>query len=1151
MSSIQNNQANTIKQPSRLTTRLLFILLTFSCLALFYPAFLLAQDTEQEPEPVPSEEVQQTALRIGAEYIRVGFDEVSLQFYKGDRIPSTGAPIFQFGVVRYGNLNGVPYVFALDEAGQQLDLTELEAREGVRFFEVSDITVAPIPNWTPVSGAAITIDPRVNNLVLNQGDTFNEVITVTIPGAVTIPKVDVYFLADTTGSMGQELAAVKSASQDIMSTLVISYPTTNWAFGVGNYADFNNYDPYAFKHQQSLISNIATVSNTINSLPLLSGVDTPEGQLYALDQLAEPPNGTIGWRTGTERIIVWFGDAPGHDPVCQAISGLSYDITEASVTAKLTVQQITVLAINTSSWQGLDDDPTANAGDYINDCITVGGTSGQASRITSSTGGQLVSSGSPSTIANTIINLVSNAVNTYNNVNLVPTGSSAPFVASIAPAGGYGPLPANVDHVLTFDVDFLGIEPCTDVAQTFRGTIDVVIDGVVVAAKQVTITVPPCPNGISGVKFHDENGNRQNDGTEPLLAGWQIVLVDQAGNVAITTTDATGSYSFSDLPPGTYTVYEIAQPGWTQTAPATGSHTVTIQPGERITGLDFGNRPCEQGDPDIQVTKSSELSFFTAGQTASYQLLVENIGSGHAVGPITLTDLLPFGLTATGNGWPAGGWNCTVSGQLVTCVHPGPLPPGYRFVIPLEVIVGDETDYYIENCAEVDLHGDIDYTNNRSCVGHDVARNPEKPDLSIEKSTDLPLFTVGQTATYKLLVRNLGPGAATGSTTVNDTLPAGLTPTRASWTTIDGWNCVVSGSLVACTSPSALPAGYSTVIPIEVTVGPDAVPGIENCADVAHPMDINNRNNLSCVGNQVRWDEPKGTGDLGDAPDSTNRFGAEMMTYFGSVPANFPTIFAGGPIPGPIHWQPKGVAWLGQGVSDEADADQMPDADGLVNIVPPSMLANRDGYDDGIQFDTLALPECAETKFAYDVTAVSGAEMFVNVWFDFNRDGDWDDVLECRTAKGMLTVHEWAVQDQIIGFGPGTTSHATLPFVSVNVPTADSPMWMRMTLSERKAEQATITQPTGATYTYADGRGPTTGFEVGETEDCLLPFNPDNPVCSDKPRGGGDDPSDAVDSDKALPDEAETETTTATVEEDGTDTTESTSQTFIPFITNE
>ena len=43
-----------------------------------------------------------------------------------------------------------------------------------------------------------------------------------------------------------------------------------------------------------------------------SGCDTPEAQLNALFQLATNPS--VGFRTDSTRVIVWFGDASGHDP---------------------------------------------------------------------------------------------------------------------------------------------------------------------------------------------------------------------------------------------------------------------------------------------------------------------------------------------------------------------------------------------------------------------------------------------------------------------------------------------------------------------------------------------------------------------------------------------------------------------------------------------------------------------------------------------------------------------------------------------------------------------------------------------------------------------------------------------------------------------
>ena len=58
------------------------------------------------------------------------------------------------------------------------------------------------------------------------------------------------------------------------------------------------------------------------------------------------------------------------------------------------------------------------------------------------------------------------------------------------------------------------------------------------------------------------------------------------------TTDANGNYSFTDLGPGTHTVQEVLQSGWTQTKGGPGAggvYTVVAQSGDNISGEDFGN----------------------------------------------------------------------------------------------------------------------------------------------------------------------------------------------------------------------------------------------------------------------------------------------------------------------------------------------------------------------------------------------------------------------------------------------------------------------------------------------------------------------------------------------------------------------------------
>ena len=54
--------------------------------------------------------------------------------------------------------------------------------------------------------------------------------------------------------------------------------------------------------------------------------------------------------------------------------------------------------------------------------------------------------------------------------------------------------------MLKFGVVFTGVVPCTKQDQVFTGFLNVVADGVVVAQKKVTITVPPCKH-IYSVKF--------------------------------------------------------------------------------------------------------------------------------------------------------------------------------------------------------------------------------------------------------------------------------------------------------------------------------------------------------------------------------------------------------------------------------------------------------------------------------------------------------------------------------------------------------------------------------------------------------------------------------------------------------------------------
>jgi len=93
------------------------------------------------------------------------------------------------------------------------------------------------------------------------------------------------------------------------------------------------------------------------------------------------------------------------------------------------------------------------------------------------------------------------------------------------------------------------------------------------------------PAKISGHKFDDSNVDGAWGGSEKALSKWDIQLSN--GDERLTEVD--GSYSFS-VRPGTYTVGEVLQKGWRQTAPGSpGTFEHTVISGQELEGLDFGN----------------------------------------------------------------------------------------------------------------------------------------------------------------------------------------------------------------------------------------------------------------------------------------------------------------------------------------------------------------------------------------------------------------------------------------------------------------------------------------------------------------------------------------------------------------------------------
>lgn len=105
----------------------------------------------------------------------------------------------------------------------------------------------------------------------------------------------------------------------------------------------------------------------------------------------------------------------------------------------------------------------------------------------------------------------------------------------------------------------------------------------------------------------------------------------------------------------------------------------------------------------------------------------------------------------------------------------------------------------------------------------------QNPDLSLAKAATTT-FTAGGAGTYSFAVNNVGSAATTGTTTVKDILPAGLsfgTPLTAGGANAAAWTCVRStttnpNDTATCTSTTAIAAAGSSVFTLPVAVAANA-----------------------------------------------------------------------------------------------------------------------------------------------------------------------------------------------------------------------------------------------------------------------------------------------------------------------------------------
>jgi uncharacterized repeat protein (TIGR01451 family) len=339
-------------------------------------------------------------------------------------------------------------------------------------------------------------------------------------------------------------------------------------------------------------------------------------------------------------------------------------------------------------------------------------------------------------------------------------------------------------------------------------TIDLTNHGPSVSRGPITVT-DTLPAGLTEVSAQG------TDWTCDPVVGDQLVCT-YSGDIATTATQLTVSGRVAS-----------GQTGAVENS-ATITATSTDDPNPDNDSDATSDTPSRSADLDIAKTS---LGTVTAGLPAVYEFVVANHGPSDATGVI-ITDTLPDDLSYRSFSSVDGVWNCSATGQDVTCTLTGALVADATATVRVTVDVDPAHTGAVINVADVTSDVDDPTPDNNS--DDDNSSVDVDADLAIAKSHNGPAVA-GQGLDYLLQVTDNGPSASPGPVTVTDTVPSGMTID-----TVDGggqWSCDHDDTTLTCTA-SGLAVGSADPITVTVSIAEDAGPAtLRNTAAVDGPAD--------------------------------------------------------------------------------------------------------------------------------------------------------------------------------------------------------------------------------------------------------------------------------------------------------------------------
>ncbi len=186
------------------------------------------------------------------------------------------------------------------------------------------------------------------------------------------------------------------------------------------------------------------------------------------------------------------------------------------------------------------------------------------------------------------------------------------------------------------------------------------------ANNAVSASITGAAAQVQGTVYLDNNQDAGFDAGDSPLAGATVSLLSGARVVATTSTDATGYYSFTAAPTGSYNVAVTLAQGFLATTPA--SVAIAFMGGAPLT-VNFGEI-ATTAVGDLVVTKSTPLVNISAGQSVPYTITATN-PKNTPVDAATMADVMPAGFRYRPGSGAINGkkQDPTVAGHTLTWTH--------------------------------------------------------------------------------------------------------------------------------------------------------------------------------------------------------------------------------------------------------------------------------------------------------------------------------------------------------------------------------------------------------------------------------------------------------------------------------------------------